>query len=349
MKKYMELNEMEKIYKKLFHQNSSVYDVPIMNWEDFRKKYIQSCKESVDVPLTSPTYIEEWLGEEIFFRTLEEEVCLLRNARYCPPFWHRLKFIKIVYVYSGSCVFYMDDKKIEMEKGSFCIVGPNVKQAVASFDDDDSVINLITRYSTFSESFFSLLMEQGAVSDFLWNMLYNQNENIALLYSGEVNLILQELVEEMYQENILGEEKSNLIMKSMLMLFFGEIFREHKNTLRILGNVKEKKVHYLPQILCYMRDHISTATLPDLAAYMQLSEGYISRYIKKKTGHTFRDLLRDMRMSKAEKMLMNTDFSIDKILETVGYTDKSRFYRNFIVRVGMAPGKYRKQHTLYRI
>ncbi|MFR3256163.1 MAG: helix-turn-helix domain-containing protein [Lachnospiraceae bacterium] len=42
-------------------------------------------------------------------------------------------------------------------------------------------------------------------------------------------------------------------------------------------------------------------------------------------------------------MLLHTDFSIEKIVETVGYTDKSRFYRNFKAMYGVSPVKYRKE------
>ena len=47
-------------------------------------------------------------------------------------------------------------------------------------------------------------------------------------------------------------------------------------------------------------------------------------------------------MRRAEKMLLHTDFSIEKIVETVGYTDKSRFYRNFKAMYCVSPVKYRK-------
>ena len=50
----------------------------------------------------------------------------------------------------------------------------------------------------------------------------------------------------------------------------------------------------------------------------------------------------EFRMRRAEKMLLHTDFSIEKIVETVGYTDKSRFYRNFKAMYCVSPVKYRK-------
>ena len=51
-----------------------------------------------------------------------------------------------------------------MKKGSFCLVGPNVEQAVYSCNDEDIVVNLIMRFSSFAESFLGLMREQGIMS-----------------------------------------------------------------------------------------------------------------------------------------------------------------------------------------
>lgn len=45
-------------------------------------------------------------------------------------------------------------------------------------------------------------------------------------------------------------------------------------------------------------------------------------------------------------MLDNTDFSIDMIAESVGYADKSRFYRNFSRMYGMTPKHYRNRRMI---
>ena len=73
-------------------------------------------------------------------------------------------------------------KKILMKKGSFCLVGPNVEQAVYSCNDEDIVVNLIMRFSSFAESFLGLMWEQGIMSEFLWRMLYSRTDNGCLMY-----------------------------------------------------------------------------------------------------------------------------------------------------------------------
>lgn len=346
----MALNHEEKIYKGIYRNNPGAYGEPINCWEQFITDYFETAGEEIALPEEPPSILNSHFSEEDFFSSqFNNEVALIKNARYCPAFWHSLEFIKIVYVYAGSCTYYMKDEVIQLTQGSFCIVGPNVRQAVGSYKDGDMVINLLMRYSTFTESFLGLLTEQGMMSEFLWKMLYNQSENMALIYRGEKDERLQETIRELHREFELVQQASNLIRKSLLMVFCGQVLRYHGTELALLGGGKDKGKYHLPHILQYMRANMDTVTLPSLAEVFHMSEGYISRYIRTQSGQTFSYLLTQMRMSRAEEMLRNTDFSIDKIIETVGYTEKSHFYRTFSNRNGMSPMVYRKRYTIYHM
>ena len=56
----------------------------------------------------------------------------------------------------GSCRFYIDGKWLRMTEGNACIVAPEVEQTVFSCADEDIVLNLLIRRSTFAESFWDL-------------------------------------------------------------------------------------------------------------------------------------------------------------------------------------------------
>ncbi len=347
MDELKKLNEAEQIYKTWYAKYRTLYMTPIENWDSFRTACKERDEDSVSLPLQPPTFLETcFLEDKFFFPDAEEDVAVISNARYCPAFWHKLSFFKILYVYSGSCWFYINDRKIQIKEGAFCIVGPNVRQAVFSDSDDDIIINLLMRKSSFTEAFASLLMEQGIVTEYLWRMIYNNTENFSLLYEGGKNATLHETVKEIYDELNRQGKKSNLICKSLLMIFFGIALREHADEIALFGITRMEKSYHIPKILTIMRMHMDTITLPALAEEFGLSEGYLSRYIKKETGHTFSYLLKEIRTKKAAQMLRNTKFSIDKILETIGYVDNSSFYRNFKEKYAMAPAQYRNRFGL---
>lgn len=331
----------ENPYRCYYKENPNAYDTPIKSWKEFCSRF---CDEyAASMPEEAPTYMNPFLEENpIFFPNAEDEVALVVNSVYCPPFLHRLAFVKIVYVLRGSCFFFIDGEKILMKKGAFCLVGPNMEQAVYSCNDEDIVVNLVMRFSSFAESFVGLMQEQGTMSEFLWRMLYSKTDNGCLMYRGKEEIVMTENVKDLCEEIIFEKQNpSSLIRKSMLMIFYGNVLMLHEKDLVILGRKGRAGDYRLADMLLYMKNHL-TCNLPEVSRIFDLSEGHLSRYFRKETGKTFAQLLSEFRMKRAEKMLLYTDFSIEKIVETVGYTDKSQFYRNFKRIYGISPVKFRK-------
>lgn len=329
-------------YRSYYMIKPDAYQDAITCWEEFCDRFEElSIRENM--PAEAPTYMNSFLQEDsVFFPNPDDEVALILNAPYCPPFLHRLAFIKVVYVLRGSCYFLMRNERIRMEQGAFCVVGPNVEQSVYSCGDEDIVVNLLIRFDSFAESFLNLMTEQGIMSEFLWRMLYTKTDNGVLMYCGKEKQILTEVVLELCEEILLEKNKSNFIRKSLLMIFYGYVLRLCGEKLNILGRSGRECGYRLPGILHYIRKNLN-CNLPEVAEHFQISEGYLSRYIRRETGRTFASLLCEFRIKSAAKLLVNTDFSIDKIVETVGYTEKSRFYRNFSEVYGITPVRYRKQ------
>ncbi len=330
----------EKLYRLFYQENPAAYEEPVSSWEEFCGRFANTALEG-KLPQEPPTFIASFLEESSFFSSdPEEDMALVVNCAYCPPFLHRLAFVKIVYVLRGSCFFFLNGRKRTMEEGDFCMVGPGVEQAVYSCHEEDMVVNLIMRFGTFSESFLGLMTEQGVMSEFLWRMLYGRSMCCLMCRSKDRNELLSENVWELVEEIVLEKQKSNLIRKSLLLIFCGNVLRLHADHLLILGEGYQKEGLRFSAMLQYLNTHLD-CSLPEFAEYFGVSESYMSRYIKKETGRTYSSLLREFRMKRAARMLVSTDFSVDKIVELTGYTDKSRFYRNFLEMYGVPPVKYR--------
>lgn len=268
------------------------------------------------------------------------------NARYCPAFLHKLEFIKIIYVYRGECGFFYNGKRIEMTEGNVCIVAPGVEQAVFSCHDEDIVLNLLLRRSTFTEAFPELLesAEGGAIADFFWKMIRGRAGGEVMLFAGKPQPLLEESILELYEEASLQPVRSGLIMRSMMMAIFAYILRWDEQDAVSLESGRRRTGRYpLPQYLSYMKQNLEQVTLSSLAEAFSVSEGYLSRYIKKETGETFSHLLQAMRMRRAQELLVNTECNIEKIVGLTGYTDQSIFFRNFKAEYGMSPLTYRKK------
>ena len=281
------------------------------------------------------------MTEEDFFYGRAKEVVCFNNLRYCPPFLHKLEFIKIVYVWRGCVTLYMDGRKCELTSGNFCIITPGVKHTVFSRKDEDVIVNILMRISSFSDAFSGILREQNILTDFFWKILYTKHSNRVLIFACENDAKLDRWVEKMFDESARGENASNLLMKSYAMIFLGIVMREHLDALHPEEQLSDQ-VYVMPAIIQEMRGHLSTITLAELSGQFHMSEEELKRYIVKESGYTWRSLLRDLRLRRAVELLRHTQMSMEKIAEETGYSSMSNFYRSFRERFGKTPMEFRR-------
>jgi AraC-like DNA-binding protein len=67
------------------------------------------------------------------------------------------------------------------------------------------------------------------------------------------------------------------------------------------------------------------------------------RRVKSETGHSPLTLLQQERVNQAKHLLHTTTWSLEKIVETVGYSDTATFTRLFTREVGETPARYRRR------
>ena len=99
----------------------------------------------------------------------------------------------------------------------------------------------------------------------------------------------------------------------------------------------------LLEITNYIYANYKTVTLDDLAEKFFLSKPYLSKYIKEKSGMTFGDILKAVRMKKARAMLKSSNATVESIAESVGYQNVEHFNRIFKKMYEMTPVQYRNK------
>lgn len=86
----------------------------------------------------------------------------------------------------------------------------------------------------------------------------------------------------------------------------------------------------------------ASLTLGELAKQLNVSMWHLARLFKKETGLSVKQYLRDVRMKKAEELLLNTMLSIKQVAVAVGYNHVSDFDHYFKKVHEMNPGEYRR-------
>lgn len=97
----------------------------------------------------------------------------------------------------------------------------------------------------------------------------------------------------------------------------------------------------LVSMLNYIQTNYQTVTLENMAEQFHLSEPYISKYIKDKSGKTFGEHVAHTRMKRAKTLLKNGNMTVENISYAVGYQNVEHFNRTFKKTFEMTPLQYR--------
>jgi len=100
----------------------------------------------------------------------------------------------------------------------------------------------------------------------------------------------------------------------------------------------------LNEIMNYIHENYLTVTMDDLTEKLHLSKPYLSKYIKEKSGKTFGEIVKNVRMGKAKTLLKNTSMTVENIADSVGYQNVEHFNRMFKKKYDMTPIQFRNSN-----
>jgi len=94
--------------------------------------------------------------------------------------------------------------------------------------------------------------------------------------------------------------------------------------------------------LRFMREHIvGELTREDLARHVGISPGHLTQLLKERTGRSFVELLREVRVQVACELLVQTDKPLAEVAADCGFCDQSYLTHVFKALRGMTPKQYR--------
>ena len=115
---------------------------------------------------------------------------------------------------------------------------------------------------------------------------------------------------------------------------------------KLVQSMQDKDDYVIQKAKEYIRhNYQDDLTLNDVATHVFLNGNYFSTLFKQKTGDTFRNYLRNVRIEKAKELLSSTNLRIYEIALLVGYNEHSHFVRAFKSVTGKSPGEFRESSS----
>ncbi len=99
--------------------------------------------------------------------------------------------------------------------------------------------------------------------------------------------------------------------------------------------------------VAYINRHFDDAiTVQDVASELHMSESSFRSLFKEAMRMPFKEYVTFLRLTKAKKLLLTTEDSINTIANSSGYTNMNQFYKVFHKYVFMSPAEYRNSNQM---
>lgn len=127
---------------------------------------------------------------------------------------------------------------------------------------------------------------------------------------------------------------------------FLEMQLDFAERMRILKKDNIISLH-VRKCIDYIYEHLhEELTLSILAEYVGLNPSYLSKLFSKETGMSVKSFVTKAKISTAENLLKNSDFTCLDISLALGFSSQSAFISVFRKINGMTPKKYREMHYM---
>jgi len=127
---------------------------------------------------------------------------------------------------------------------------------------------------------------------------------------------------------------------------FLEMQLDFAERMRVLKKENVISLH-VRRCIDYIYEHLhEELTLSVLAEYVGLNQSYLSKLFSKETGMSVKSFVTKAKISTAENLLKNSDFTCLDISLALGFSSQSAFISVFRKVNGMTPKKYREMHYM---
>ena len=145
-------------------------------------------------------------------------------------------------------------------------------------------------------------------------------------------------------DDLLGSIKECSSVGEIKKRLFSYIDRVCDSVHNVSG-VKDKWIS--ADVIPYIEEHYQDCNLSVsmIADAFNLHPVYISRVFKEQTGTGLFEYISKYRVEQSKKILTETNFNLEQVAASVGYTTSRTFARMFKQIEGVTPGKYRLMHS----
>lgn len=332
-------------------QNS---DVLLYNIESPYMIYLQTCRKS-DSYFHSFTFSPK--GYHSFMAPSSMQFFSTKDASFERPL-HKHSFVEIMYVLSGSVTNRIEDKIFTYEAGQCCIMNKNIYhcelftsdyQAVFFSFRDDYIHSLLEEsqndeYSADAAEYSSNLLFQLLTDSLEETMKFDKTylDCFPLIPAADILERLSPIFNFIIKETLNQEAGASFFVKGAFSRLLSLMIDTALFSINCVHSDATGQEFLFNRISHIMKSSHGRCTREELVSQLHYSGEYLNRIVKKYTGKTLLSYGQSIYLEEAKDLLERTDKNISEIIETLGFSNRSHFYRLFEKQYGKSPLDYRK-------
>ncbi|WP_026506730.1 AraC family transcriptional regulator [Butyrivibrio sp. MC2013] len=282
-------------------------------------------------------------GDQIYeaSRLLEagELISIRKHTRFIAFPAHTHNYVEVMYVCSGMVHHRINGRDLYLRQGELLFMSQNAVQEIEEAGRDDLAVNFIILPEFFDAVLPMIDMDENPLRNFVIECLRGEQASSSYIHFKVADILpVQNLVENLIWTLMNRQNSDNSINKITMGLLFLQLL-EYTGASDIESEDEGHKL--VMTVLGYIEEHYRDGSINDLAKRLHYNLYWLSKEIKKRSGHTYTELLHNKRLSRAAYLLTGTSMPVADIGAAVGYENMGYFHRIFKERYGMTPKKYR--------
>lgn len=247
--------------------------------------------------------------------------------------WH--DDIECIYIYEGRMNYYVDGKKILLNKGDAIIINSKEMHFGYSYQKEECDFLCILIHPSLMAANKLLVHRfvQPVINSNKWeNICVNEREDAKII----------SILKDIYtckEAGIIGYEMKIVGFSYQLWAELMERVREQRSSKH---GLKDNDMNILRKMVAYIREHYAEKiVLADIAGAGNVCKSKCCSLFKEEMGQTAIEFVNYYRLRMSADIIVSSDYSITQIAYDCGFDNLSYYCKNFKKYFGISPKQYK--------
>ncbi|OCT15986.1 hypothetical protein A8709_10220 [Paenibacillus pectinilyticus] len=263
---------------------------------------------------------------------------------------HSHNYYELMYVCGGDVPITIEDRTHIFRAGDICLLDSKTRHL-----ETYSEGNLIFYFCMTKEFVNRILVSnniENAITKFISRSLKEKEsyKHKSYLYlkpvafnpqlTKKISATIEQLLREMSSNDVGCEYMTQGLLMRLFSLFSDQNYESTDESVLLKIEPDSQLFDKIAMVVLHRNGNV---TRQEVAEYLHYNSDYINRIVKKHVGISFSEYCNAIRLNKAEDLLVTTMRSINKIIDDVGFINKTHFYNLFFQKHAITPAQYRSE------